>query len=109
MYTMDREEIPFVAGVRCYPGQAAPYEVPANLTWNAEAGYATLGELPYVYDPNSGWLMDPETLAYHDANYGYLYDAAQRQPARRGNGQALRHVVRPHRRINAEWEERIDK
>ena len=76
-YTMDREEIPFVAGVRCYPGQAAPYEVPANLTWNAEAGYATLGELPYVYDPNSGWLMDPETLAYHDANYGYLYDAAQ--------------------------------
>ena len=76
-YTMDREEIVFVAGVRCYPGQAAPYEVPANLTWNAEAGYATLGELPYVYDPNSGWLMDPETLAYHDANYGYLYDAAQ--------------------------------
>ena len=61
-YTMDREEIVFVAGVRCYPGQAAPYEVPANLTWNAEAGYATLGELPYVYDPNSGWLMDPETL-----------------------------------------------
>ena len=76
-YTMDREEIVFVAGVRCYPGQAAPYEVPANLTWNAEAGYATLGELPYVYDPNSGWLMDPETMAYHDANYGYLYDAAQ--------------------------------
>ncbi len=77
MYTMDREEIKFVAGVRCYPGQAAPYEVPANLTWNAELGYATLGDLPYVYDYNSGWMMDPATGAYHDANYGYIYDAAQ--------------------------------
>ena len=76
MYTMDREESVFAAGVRCYPGQAAPYEVPENLTWNQEKGYATLGDLPYVYDPNSGWLMDPETMAYHDANYGWLYDAA---------------------------------
>lgn len=77
MYTMDREEIIFVAGVRCYPGEAAPYEVPENLTWNAEAGYAVLGDLPFVYDPNSGWLMDPETGAFHEANYGYLYDAEQ--------------------------------
>ncbi len=77
MYTMDRDEIVFVAGVRCYPGDAAPYEVPENLTWNAEKGYATLGDLPFVYDSNSGWLMDPETGAFHDANYGYLYDAEQ--------------------------------
>ena len=77
MYTMDRQEIKFVAGIRCYPGQAAPYEVPANLTWNAELGYAVLGDKPYAYDPNSGWLMDPETGAYHDANYGYIYDAEQ--------------------------------
>ena len=77
MYTMDRQEIKFVAGIRCYPGQAAPYEVPANLTWNAELGYAVLGDKPYAYDPNSGWLMDPETGAYHDANYGYIYDAGQ--------------------------------
>lgn len=77
MYTMDRQEIKFVAGIRCYPGQAAPYEVPANLTWNAELGYAVLGDMPYAYDPNSGWLMDPETGAYHDANYGYIYDAEQ--------------------------------
>ena len=74
-YTMEREEIVFAAGVRCYPGQEAPYEVPANLTWNAEKGYATLGELPYVYDPSSGWMMDPESGAFHDANYGWLYDA----------------------------------
>ena len=60
MYTMDRQEIKFVAGIRCYPGQAAPYEVPANLTWNAELGYAVLGDMPYAYDPNSGWLMDPK-------------------------------------------------
>lgn len=77
MYTMDRQEIKFVSGIRCYPGQAAPYEVPANLTWNAELGYAVLGDKPYAYDPNSGWLMDPETGAYHDANYGYIYDAEQ--------------------------------
>ena len=77
LYTMDRQEIKFVAGIRCYPGQAAPYEVPANLTWNAELGYAVLGDMPYAYDPNSGWLMDPETGAYHDANYGYIYDAEQ--------------------------------
>ena len=58
---MDREEIVVVAGVRCYPGAAAaPFEVPENLTWNAEAGCAVLGDLPYVYDPNSGWLLDPE-------------------------------------------------
>ena len=76
MYTMEREEIVFAAGVRCYPGQAAPYEVPENLTWNQEKGYATLGDKPYVYDPNSGWMLDPDNGAFHDANYGWLYDAA---------------------------------
>ncbi len=76
MYTMERVEIPFVAGIRCYPGQAAPYEVPEQLTWNTEKGYATLGDKPYVYDSNSGWMIDPETGAYHDAYYGWLYDAA---------------------------------
>ena len=76
MYTMEREEIPFLAGVRCYPGQDAPYEVPEQLTWNKEKGFAQLGDKPYVYDPNSGWMLDPETGAYHDAYYGWLYDAA---------------------------------
>ena len=75
-YTMDREEIVYVAGVRAYPGQAAPYEVPEQLTWNQEKGYAVLGDKPYVYDPNSGWMLDPETGAYHDAYYGWLYDGA---------------------------------
>ena len=76
MYTMDREEIPFVAGIRCYPGaEAAPYEVPENLTWSVERGHAVLGDLAYVYDPNSGWLIDPETGAFHDAYYGFAYDA----------------------------------
>lgn len=67
---------PVIAGVQTYPNQDAPYEVPANLTWDREAGYARLGDKPYIYDPNSGWLMDPATMAYHDANYGYRYDAA---------------------------------
>ena len=65
-----------IAGVQTYPNQDAPYAVPANLTWDREAGYARLGDKPYIYDPSSGWLMDPATMAYHDANYGYRYDAA---------------------------------
>ena len=75
-YTMDREPITFVAGVRTYPGQAAPYEVPSTLTWDTELGYARLGDNMYIYDPNSGWMIDPETNVYHDANYGYAYDPA---------------------------------
>ncbi len=76
-YTMEYEEIKEVCGIRCYPGaEAAPYEIPANLTWNSELGYAVLGDKPYAYDPNSGWMMDPATGAYHDANYGFIYDAA---------------------------------
>lgn len=75
-YTMDRVEIVYVAGVRTYPGQDAPYAVPEQLTWDQEKGYAVLAGKPYVYDPNSGWMLDPATGAYHDAYYGWLYDAA---------------------------------
>jgi hypothetical protein len=75
-YTMDRVEVPFLAGVRGYPGQEnPPFEVPEHLRWNVEAGYAMLPDKPYVYDPNSGWMLDPETGAYHDAYYGYKYVA----------------------------------
>ncbi len=73
-YTMDREPLTYVAGVRTYPGKDAPYEVPSNLTWDKELGYARLNDLMYIYDPNSGWMIDPETNVYHDANYGYAYD-----------------------------------
>lgn len=75
-YTMEREEIIYLGGVRCYPGQAAPYDVPEQLSWDAEKGCAVLPGKPYVYDPNSGWMIDPETNLYHDAYYGWLYDAA---------------------------------
>ena len=75
-YTMDREPMTFVAGVRTYPGKEAPYEVPSTLTWDTELGYARLGDNMYIYDPNSGWMIDPETNVYHDANYGYAYDPA---------------------------------
>ena len=78
-YDMDRQEVNFVGGVRCYPGQGAPFEVPEQLTWNEEKGYAQLNELPYVYDPASGWLIDPDTGAYHEAYYGWLYDGATDQ------------------------------
>ncbi len=80
IYTMEREEIPFLGGVRGYPGvEAAPFEMPEHLRWNVEAGYAMLPDRQLVYDPNSGWMIDPETGAYHDAYYGYKYDAATQQ------------------------------
>ncbi len=76
-YTMERVEIPYLAGVRGYPGmEQAPFEVPEHLRWNVEAGYAMLPDRQLVYDPNSGWMLDPDTGAYHDAYYGYKYDAA---------------------------------
>ncbi len=75
-YTMERVEIPFLGGVRGYPGaESAPFEMPEHLRWNVEAGYGMLPDKQYVYDPNSGWMIDPDTGAYHDAYYGYKYDA----------------------------------
>lgn len=76
-YTMERAEVPFLGGVRGYPGaEAAPFEMPEHLRWNVEAGYGMLPDKQFVYDPNSGWMIDPANGAYHDAYYGYLYDAA---------------------------------
>ncbi len=65
-----------LAGVDLYPGEAAPYAIPETLTWDTEKGYARLGDLPYIYDPNSGWMIDPETMNYHEASYGWRYDSA---------------------------------
>ena len=73
-YTMEREEIAELAGIRLYPGQDAPYAVPEQLTWDREKGYARLGDKPYIYNPESGWLIDPATNVYHDAYYGWAYD-----------------------------------
>ena len=58
-YTMEREEIAELAGIRLYPGQDAPYAVPEQLTWDREKGYARLGDKPYIYNPESGWLIRP--------------------------------------------------
>lgn len=77
VYTMEREPVKFIHGIRIYPGvETAPYEVPDHLRWNVEAGYAMLPDRQFVYDPNSGWMIDPDTGNYHDAYYGYLYDAS---------------------------------
>lgn len=76
-YDMERNEIHYLAGIRLYPGAAtAPYAVPENLTWDAERGYARLGDKELIYNPESGWMIDPATNAYHDANYGWRYDAS---------------------------------
>ena len=48
--------------------------MPEQLTWDREKGYARLGHKPYIYNPESGWLIDPATNVYHDAYYGWAYD-----------------------------------
>jgi anaerobic selenocysteine-containing dehydrogenase len=78
-YTFDRVEVPFISGVRCYPGQEAPYEVPGILKWDAEKGYATF-EGDYgagkIYDSNSGWVVGEDGVWY-EAYYGYAFDPTQ--------------------------------
>lgn len=102
MYTMEREEISFVAGIRCYPGEAAPYELPESLTWNAEAGYAGFQDRPYIYDPQSGWLIDIETGEYHEAYYGFLYDAEQGNLLDQATGQRYDMSYEPLKQESAE-------
>ncbi len=75
-YTMDREPIHELAGIRIYPGQAeSGFELPANLVWDIEKGYATKpGHENLVYNPDSGWLVDPETNVFYEVTNCWAYD-----------------------------------
>ena len=72
-YTMDRQEIFYIGSVQCFPGQAAPYEIPGLVQWDMEKGAGFLDG--HVYDPASGWVVDFDTNVYYDAYTGFAYDA----------------------------------
>ncbi len=79
-YDFERNEVPFVADIRVYPGlETAPYALPegSDVTWFPEKGYATkpgaAGE-GKIYDPESGWMVGIEDGVWYDAYYGYAYD-----------------------------------
>ena len=79
-YDFERNVVPFVAGIRVYPGVAeAPYALPegSDVTWDAEKGYATKASAAgegKIYDANSGWLVGIDDGVWYDAYYGYAYD-----------------------------------
>ena len=94
-YDMDRQEVNFVGGA-LLPGPGCPSRSPEQLTWNEEKGYAQLNELPYVYDPASGWLIDHghRRLSRGLTTAG-SYDGATDQLVSEGR-HALHHGVQPH-------------
>lgn len=74
-----REEVPFLAGIRLYPGKEPACEMPESLVWD-ERGYATFpGKDNLVYNAETGWLIDPETDVYYDIWRGYAYDPERNQ------------------------------
>ena len=74
---MDRQEISYIGTVQCFPGQAAPYELPGLVEWDTERGAGFLPGTSFVYDPTSGWVIDFDSNVYYDAYSGYAYDPAQ--------------------------------
>ena len=79
-YDFERNEVPFVAGRRAFPGMTAEQAgvtVPEGFVWNQEGGYigkegaAFAGKL---YDAESGWMIGIDDNVYYDAVYGYAYD-----------------------------------
>ena len=76
-YTMDRQEISYIGTVQCFPGQAAPYELPGLVEWDTERGAGFLPGTSFVYDPTSGWVIDFDSNVYYDAYSGYAYDPTQ--------------------------------
>ena len=79
-YDFERNEVPFLAGIRLYPGlEAAPYDLPAgsDVTWDAAKGYATKASAAgegKIFDSASGWLVGIDDGVWYDAYYGYAYD-----------------------------------
>ena len=80
-YDFERKEVPFVAGIRTYPGlENAPYELTATVEWDPAKGYATgkgaIGE-GKIYNPENGWLVGIEDGYWYESTYGYAYDPTQ--------------------------------
>jgi anaerobic selenocysteine-containing dehydrogenase len=77
-YTMERVEIPYVGPVRAYPGEAqAPYGIPDGFTWDSERGVAVRPGAEFegkIFDPTSGWAVDPATSAKYDPYTGWWFN-----------------------------------
>ena len=72
---MEYEEIHFVNGIKAYPGaEAAPYELPQGVEWDAEQGVGVAFGHPY--NPESGWCMGDDGY-YYDVYTGFAYIAAE--------------------------------
>ncbi len=69
-----REVVPFVAGIRCYPGQDPPFEVPQGITWLKDEGYATNSDGTQIYNPETGWMVGIEDGVFYDVGHGWAYD-----------------------------------
>ncbi|MEE8733128.1 MAG: molybdopterin-dependent oxidoreductase [Eggerthellaceae bacterium] len=53
------------------------FEVPDGLVWDKNRLKAVQPETGFVYDPDSGWLIDEATSVYYDLVTGYAYDPTQ--------------------------------
>jgi len=79
-YDFERNEVPFLAGRRVFPGmtaEAAGVAVPEGFIWNQEGGYVTKEGAQFadkLYD-DSGWMVGINDGAFYDAWYGYQYNA----------------------------------
>ncbi len=78
-YTLEREEIPELAGIRLYPGvETAPFEIASELlVWDAAKGYATFAGAKgdgKIYNPDTQWVIGIEDNVYYDQYRGYAYD-----------------------------------
>ncbi|MBQ9043957.1 MAG: molybdopterin-dependent oxidoreductase [Eggerthellaceae bacterium] len=92
-YDFERNEVPFLAGKRVFPGmtaEAAGIAVPEGFTWNEAQGYiAKEGDAfaNKLYDAESGWMIGIDDGAYYDAWYGYQFDSAANELVDLATGQ----------------------
>ena len=53
------------------------FEVPEGLEWDKSRKVAYQPSTGYVYDPNSGWLIDQQNNVWYDLYSGYAFDPTQ--------------------------------
>ncbi|MCL2889144.1 MAG: molybdopterin-dependent oxidoreductase [Eggerthellaceae bacterium] len=54
-----------------------PFELPEGLVWDKQKRKAIQEGSGFEYDPESGWLIDPEDQVYYDLYSGYAYDPSE--------------------------------
>jgi hypothetical protein len=53
------------------------FEMPEGLVWNKQKRKAIQEATGFEYDPESGWLIDPENQVYYDLFSGYAFDPTE--------------------------------